>query len=104
MLTGTPYGTAVDIFSLGVILYILFALRPRCVVARAFSNRLSGCEPFSDETQEGVYVRVLECQCSFAAPIWSPISFNAKVSLAYDAMLMIIKMLIVTMVLLMKMS
>eukprot|EP01038_Epipyxis_sp_PR26KG_P012564 gene12564-16850_t len=57
-----PYGKPVDMFAFGVILYIL----------------LSGIAPFHDETNEGLFTKVINGEYDFEAPCWKTISASAK--------------------------
>ncbi len=56
------YSKEADIWSCGVILYIL----------------LSGTPPFSGESDQRVFERILKAPLSFSAPPWPSISESAK--------------------------
>ncbi|OXB79495.1 UNVERIFIED_CONTAM: hypothetical protein H355_013891 [Colinus virginianus] len=63
ILRGCAYGPEVDMWSLGIITYIL----------------LCGFEPFYDERGEQyIYKRTLNCEYDFVSPWWDDVSLNAK--------------------------
>ncbi|XP_073511250.1 calcium/calmodulin-dependent protein kinase type IV-like isoform X2 [Phyllobates terribilis] len=63
ILQGSPYGPEVDMWSVGVITYIL----------------LCGFEPFFDARgDQYMYSRILNCDFEFMSPWWDEISLNAK--------------------------
>ncbi|KAK2166756.1 hypothetical protein NP493_1303g00033 [Ridgeia piscesae] len=62
VLKSTSYGKAVDIWAVGVIIYIL----------------LCGYEPFYDENQSKLFKKILKCDYVFHKDCWSDISENAK--------------------------
>ncbi|XP_075681503.1 calcium/calmodulin-dependent protein kinase type IV-like [Rhinoderma darwinii] len=63
ILHGSPYGPEVDMWSIGVITYIL----------------LCGFEPFFDARgDQYMYSRILSCDFEFMSPWWDEISLNAK--------------------------
>eukprot|EP01137_Pigoraptor_chileana_P029689 Opistho-2@15183 len=62
ILLSKPYGTPVDMFAVGSILYLM----------------LSGSEPFYDETDMGVFERIAACSYSMDYPEWEAVSDNAK--------------------------
>jgi len=62
VLEGKQYGKEVDLWSLGVILYIL----------------LCGFPPFYDESTAGLYRQIKKGQYDFPDPYWSEISDKAK--------------------------
>ncbi|XP_067927940.1 calcium/calmodulin-dependent protein kinase type IV-like isoform X2 [Watersipora subatra] len=63
ILTGSKYTPAVDMWSIGVITYIL----------------LCGYEPFySDEGEQAMFKKILKCEYHFHEPWWNDISENAK--------------------------
>ncbi|XP_069748889.1 calcium/calmodulin-dependent protein kinase type IV isoform X4 [Narcine bancroftii] len=63
ILCGSAYGPAVDMWSVGVITYIL----------------LCGFEPFYDERgDQYMYKRILNCTYDFVSPWWDEVSLNAK--------------------------
>ncbi|KAM3936788.1 calcium/calmodulin-dependent protein kinase type IV-like [Leptodactylus fuscus] len=63
ILHGSPYGPEVDMWSIGVIAYIL----------------LCGFEPFFDARgDQYMYSRILTCDFEFMSPWWDEISLNAK--------------------------
>ncbi|OXB54538.1 hypothetical protein ASZ78_002609 [Callipepla squamata] len=63
ILRGCAYGPEVDMWSVGVITYIL----------------LCGFEPFEDERGERyMYERTLKCEYEFLSPWWDEVSLNAK--------------------------
>ncbi|KAM4810157.1 calcium/calmodulin-dependent protein kinase type IV-like [Rhinophrynus dorsalis] len=63
VLHGSPYGPEVDMWSVGVITYIL----------------LCGFEPFFDPRgDQYMYSRILNCDYEFISPWWDEISLNAK--------------------------
>eukprot|EP01038_Epipyxis_sp_PR26KG_P008075 gene8075-10938_t len=57
-----PYGKAVDMWSFGVILYIL----------------LGGYPPFHDENQKNLFRKILRCDYKFHPEFWSAVSDEAK--------------------------
>jgi len=59
---GPPYGTSTDMWSTGVILYIL----------------LCGFPPFYEEDEEDLYDSIIEGKFSFPDPYWSKVSDSAK--------------------------
>jgi len=60
--TGDPYGPEVDLWSVGVILYIL----------------LCGFPPFHGETDDDIYDKICAGQWKFISPYWDNISTDAK--------------------------
>ena len=62
ILTGRPYDASVDMWSIGVITYIL----------------LSGYPPFHHENQAILFRKIKECQYRFDAPYWDNVSAEAK--------------------------
>nr|XP_060640996.1 calcium/calmodulin-dependent protein kinase type IV-like isoform X1 [Anolis sagrei ordinatus] len=63
ILHGSPYGPEVDMWSVGVITYIL----------------LCGFEPFFDPRgDQYMYSRILNCDYEFVSPWWDEVSLNAK--------------------------
>uniref|UniRef100_A0A8C3RWG8 Protein kinase domain-containing protein n=1 Tax=Chelydra serpentina TaxID=8475 RepID=A0A8C3RWG8_CHESE len=63
ILHGCPYGPEVDMWSVGVITYIL----------------LCGFEPFFDPRgDQYMYSRILNCDYEFVSPWWDEVSLNAK--------------------------
>ncbi|NXI58469.1 KCC4 kinase, partial [Chloroceryle aenea] len=63
ILHGCPYGPEVDMWSVGVITYIL----------------LCGFEPFFDTRgDQYMYSRILTCDYEFVSPWWDEVSLNAK--------------------------
>ncbi|CAM9334525.1 unnamed protein product [Chrysoparadoxa australica] len=62
ILCGTPYGKPVDMWSLGVVTYIL----------------LSGYPPFNSSKQTQLYSKIKRGQFKFQSPIWDPVSSEAK--------------------------
>lgn len=64
ILTGEPYGPEVDLWSVGVILYIL----------------LCGAPPFQEKTKGGrsLYTQITRGKFNFDDPIWKKISLQAK--------------------------
>ncbi|XP_020636769.3 calcium/calmodulin-dependent protein kinase type IV [Pogona vitticeps] len=63
VLHGSPYGPEVDMWSVGVITYIL----------------LCGFEPFFDPRgDQYMYSRILNCDYEFVSPWWDEVSLNAK--------------------------
>lgn len=63
VLHGCPYGPEVDMWSVGVITYIL----------------LCGFEPFFDPRgDQYMYSRILNCDYEFVSPWWDEVSLNAK--------------------------
>ncbi|KAK0150576.1 Calcium/calmodulin-dependent protein kinase type IV [Merluccius polli] len=63
ILRGNAYGPEVDMWSVGVVLYIL----------------LCGFEPFFDPRgDQYMYSRILNCDYEFVSPWWDEVSLNAK--------------------------
>jgi calcium/calmodulin-dependent protein kinase I len=62
ILSGKPYGPEVDLWSIGVILYIL----------------LCGFPPFFDENTPNLYRAIKACRFDFPSPYWDDISDPAK--------------------------
>uniref|UniRef100_A0A803KAX3 Calcium/calmodulin-dependent protein kinase type IV n=1 Tax=Xenopus tropicalis TaxID=8364 RepID=A0A803KAX3_XENTR len=63
ILFGSPYGPEVDMWSVGIITYIL----------------LCGFEPFFDPRgDQYMYSKILNCDFEFVSPWWDEISLNAK--------------------------
>ncbi|XP_033750907.1 calcium/calmodulin-dependent protein kinase type IV-like [Pecten maximus] len=62
VLMGKPYDKSVDMWSCGVICYIL----------------LCGYEPFYDNNQKDFYRKILKAEYQFDSPWWDDISENAK--------------------------
>ncbi|NXQ57954.1 KCC4 kinase, partial [Anthoscopus minutus] len=63
ILRGCAYGPEVDMWSLGIITYIL----------------LCGFEPFYDERgDQYMFKRILSCEYDFVSPWWDDVSQNAK--------------------------
>ncbi|XP_064608726.1 calcium/calmodulin-dependent protein kinase type IV-like [Liolophura sinensis] len=62
VLSGTTYGQAVDMWSIGVITYIL----------------LCGYEPFFGETERELFRNIRKCNYKFDSPWWSGVSINAR--------------------------
>jgi len=60
--TGIPYGKEVDLWSIGVILYIL----------------LCGFPPFHGDTEDEVYDKICAGEWEFLSPYWDEISDSAK--------------------------
>uniref|UniRef100_A0A6T8AW03 Protein kinase domain-containing protein n=1 Tax=Prymnesium polylepis TaxID=72548 RepID=A0A6T8AW03_9EUKA len=60
--TGTPYGKGSDLWSLGVLLYVI----------------LSGCSPFNGEEEEQLLKLVAEAKYEFYEKEWEHISAEAK--------------------------
>lgn len=70
VLYGKTYGPEVDMWSIGVITYIL----------------LCGFEPFYDERGDSyVYRKILKADYEFISPWWDPVSLSARVS-KFDVM------------------
>ena len=59
---GIPYGMGSDLWSLGVLLYVI----------------LSGCSPFSAEQEEAILQLVAEAKYEFHESEWSTVSADAK--------------------------
>jgi serine/threonine protein kinase len=59
---GRPYDRAVDIWSLGVLSFVV----------------LAGLLPFAGDTDRAVKKAVVECQYSFTGPRWEKISHHAR--------------------------
>lgn len=62
VLAQKPYGKAVDVWSIGVISYIL----------------LCGYPPFYDENDANLFAQILKGDFEFDAPYWDDISDSAK--------------------------
>ncbi|ESO93541.1 hypothetical protein LOTGIDRAFT_215945 [Lottia gigantea] len=62
VLEGKIYTQSVDLWSIGVITYIL----------------LSGYEPFIAENDAEIYKKIIKCEYEFDSPYWDSISQNAK--------------------------
>lgn len=62
ILLGKTYDKSVDIWSIGVIAYIL----------------LCGYEPFYDEDDRKAYKKILNCDYEFTSPWWDDVSQNGK--------------------------
>lgn len=62
ILTGTPYDESADMWSVGVILYIL----------------LGGYPPFIDDNQRKLFRRIRKGQYEFHEEYWGPVSDDAK--------------------------
>lgn len=63
VLMGKAYGTAIDMWAVGVIAYIL----------------LCGFEPFYDDRgDQAMFQRILKCDYEFITPWWDEVSENAK--------------------------
>jgi len=60
--TGKKYGKEVDLWGIGVILYIL----------------LCGFPPFYGDTEDDIYDRIIDCDWKFLSPYWDNISDSAK--------------------------
>ena len=63
---GIPYGMGSDLWSLGVLLYVI----------------LSGCSPFSAEQEEAILQLVAEAKYEFHESEWSTVSADAKAAFA----------------------
>ena len=59
---GTPYGKGSDLWSLGVLLYVI----------------LSGCSPFSADEEEALLAQVAEAKYEFYENEWKSVSEDAK--------------------------
>ena len=62
MLAQKPYGKSVDVWSIGVIAYIL----------------LCGYPPFYDENDANLFAQILKGEFEFDSPYWDDISDSAK--------------------------
>lgn len=62
VLAQKPYGKAVDVWSIGVISYIL----------------LCGYPPFYDEIDANLFAQILKGEFEFDSPYWDEISDSAK--------------------------
>eukprot|EP00501_MAST-03F_sp_TOSAG23-6_P000124 GSMAST32.ASY1.ANO1.126.1 assembled CDS len=62
ILTGRPYDASVDMWSIGVITYIL----------------LAGYPPFHHDNQTILFRKIKECEYRFDSPYWDSISIEAK--------------------------
>lgn len=62
ILKGRKYGTLVDMWSVGVITYIL----------------LCGYEPFYADSEAEMFRKILKCDFQFESPWWDDVSENAK--------------------------
>eukprot|EP00128_Syssomonas_multiformis_P010655 Colp12_sorted_trinity150504_noHs@29329 len=62
VLMGLAYDTAVDMWSLGVVAYVI----------------LSGCEPFRDKDEFKTYRRITHCEFHFPEEVWGSISDEAR--------------------------
>eukprot|EP01101_Sappina_pedata_P008026 TRINITY_DN4359_c0_g1_i1.p1 TRINITY_DN4359_c0_g1~~TRINITY_DN4359_c0_g1_i1.p1 ORF type:complete len:339 (+),score=177.15 TRINITY_DN4359_c0_g1_i1:44-1018(+) len=59
---GVPYGKEVDLWGIGVILYIL----------------LCGFPPFYGDTDDDIYDKIVDCDWKFLSPFWDHVSDSAK--------------------------
>ncbi|XP_065178618.1 calcium/calmodulin-dependent protein kinase type IV-like isoform X2 [Sycon ciliatum] len=62
VLRGKAYNSAVDLWAIGVIAYIL----------------LCGFEPFFEEDDQRMFMRIIQCDFEFVPPYWDHISGDAK--------------------------
>jgi len=62
VLKGRKYGPAIDMWSIGVITYIL----------------LCGYEPFFSDNEAEMFKKILKCDYQFDSPWWDDVSDNAK--------------------------
>jgi len=62
VLSGKPYNSEVDIWSIGVITYVL----------------LCGATPFYDAVQSALFKRIMAADYKFHSPEWDDVSHNAK--------------------------
>lgn len=63
-----PYGKAVDVWSIGVIAYIL----------------LCGYPPFYDESDANLFAQIIKGEYEFDSPYWDDISDSGKTSCAWS--------------------
>ena len=87
VLLGKDYGLPVDIWSVGVVAYIMLV---HIILTENYNycgvsscgliTRLCGFEPFySDRGDTAIYARILKCDYEFLSPYWDDVSLNAKV-------------------------
>ncbi|KAJ7417694.1 calcium/calmodulin dependent protein kinase IV [Willisornis vidua] len=95
ILRGCAYGPEVDMWSLGIITYILCAIEKDNILnfhdipnltevsqnleEHGKTFRLCGFEPFYDERgDQYMFKRILNCEYDFVSPWWDDVSLNAK--------------------------
>jgi serine/threonine protein kinase len=77
------YGLEVDIWSLGVILYVLYVPRPlwvlvfRVSLTVCFPLRLSGMQPFHEGRQHSLFTQIEQGEFDFPEEQWQHISRSA---------------------------
>jgi serine/threonine protein kinase len=72
-----PYGKAVDVWSIGVIAYILW-VDIFVDFLLLFSFRLCGYPPFYDESDANLFEQIKKAEYEFDSPYWDEISDSAK--------------------------
>ena len=73
ILRGLAYGTAVDMWSIGVITYILYAFFPS-----SSRSRLCGYSPFPSDNDSLLFHMSMRGEYTFHSPAWDNISKDAK--------------------------
>lgn len=73
ILRGLAYGTAVDMWSIGVITYILYAFFPF-----SSKSRLCGYSPFPSDNDSLLFRMSMRGEFTFHSPAWDNISKDAK--------------------------
>jgi calcium/calmodulin-dependent protein kinase I len=83
--TNEGYGKEVDLWGVGVILYILFVLfyflfahQKNTKLMRLLLFRLCGFPPFYGDDEDEIYDKIEVGEYSFPSPYWDPISADAK--------------------------
>ena len=76
ILEGKVYGEAVDIWSLGVITYILYVVQPNYETCRVIKQtcRLCGFPPFYDENNAALFASIKAGTYDYPSPYWDCVS------------------------------